>query len=82
VQPIFQCGPGKKKAVAESGGLAQVLPSQRDLDDGFGFGRAGMTAAVDAIYAVYGQQTCVIAAIINAIKGDMTGGMLNPNLRV
>jgi hypothetical protein len=61
VQPIFQCGPGKKKAVAESGGLAQVLPSQRDLDDGFGFGRAGITAAIDAIYAVYGQQTCVIA---------------------
>jgi hypothetical protein len=54
VQPIFQCGPGKKKAVAESGGLAQVLPSQRDLDD-------GITAAIDAIYAVYGQQTCVIA---------------------
>ena len=37
VRPIFQCGPGKK-SVAGCGGLAQVLPSQRDLDDGFGFG--------------------------------------------
>ena len=44
---------------------------------------AGMTAAIDAIYAVYEQQTCVIAAmIIDAIKRDMKGGMLNPNLRV
>ena len=38
VQPIFQCGLGKKAVLAGSGGLAQVLPSQRDLDDGFGFG--------------------------------------------
>ena len=42
-----------------------------------------MTAAIDAIYAVYEQETCVIAAmIIDAIKRDMKGGMLNPNLRV
>ena len=43
----------------------------------------GMTAdaAVDSIYAVYGQQTYV-TDVINAIKRDMKGEMLNPNLRV
>ena len=48
-----------------------------------GLVRARITAdaAIDAIYAVYGQQPCVIAAIINAIKREK-GGMLNPNLRV
>ncbi len=45
--------------------------------------RSGMTAdtAIDAIYAVYGQQTSV-TTIINAIKRDKKDGMLNPNLRI
>jgi hypothetical protein len=48
-----------------------------------GLVRAGVTpdAAIDAISAVYGQQTCVTAAILNAIKRDMIGGLLNPNHR-
>ena len=48
-----------------------------------GLVRTGMTVDtdVDSIYAVYGQQTCV-TDVIDAIKRDMKGGMLNPNLRV
>jgi hypothetical protein len=49
-----------------------------------GLVRSGMTAdtAIDAaIYAVYGQQTR-LTTIINAIKRDKKGGMLNPNLRI
>jgi Transcriptional activator of glycolytic enzymes len=48
-----------------------------------GLVHTGMTAdaAIDSIYAVYGQQTCV-TDVINGIKRDMKGGMLNPNLRV
>jgi hypothetical protein len=49
-----------------------------------GLVRSGMTGAdtaIDAIYAVYGQQTSV-TTIINAIKRDKKGGMLNPNLRI
>jgi Transcriptional activator of glycolytic enzymes len=48
-----------------------------------GMVKLGMTAdsAIDQIYAVYGQQTCV-TRIINLIKKDKERGTLNPNLRV
>ena len=48
-----------------------------------GMVQLGMTAdsAIDQIYAVYGQQTCV-TRIINLIKKDKERGTLNPNLRV
>ena len=48
-----------------------------------GMVRLGLTAdaAIDQIYAVYGQQTCV-TKIINLMKKDKEKGTLNPNLRV
>ena len=48
-----------------------------------GMVRLGLTAdaAIDQIYAVYGQQTCV-TKIINQMKKDKEKGTLNPNLRV
>ncbi len=50
---------------------------------GRGMAKLGMTAdsAIDQIYAVYGQRTCV-TQIINLIKKDKDKGTVNPNLKV
>jgi hypothetical protein len=48
-----------------------------------GMVRQGHTpdSAIDQIYAIYGQQTCV-TSIINAIKKSRKDGTLNPILRL
>ena len=86
----YQVGLGGRKAAKlftaqERGGKVKHKYHRRNVIWTMvsGLVRSGMTAdtAIDAIYAVYGQQTSV-TTIINAIKRDKKGGMLNPNLRI
>ena len=86
----YQVGLGGRKAAKfftakERGGKVKHKYNRRNVIWTMvsGLVRSGMTAdtAIDAIYAVYGQQTSV-TSIINAIKRDKKAGMLNPNLRV
>ena len=88
----YQVGLGGRKAAKlftakERGGKVKHKYHRRNVIWTMvsGLVRSGMTAdtAIDSIlvYAVYGQQTSV-TTIINAIKRDKKGGMLNPNLRV
>jgi hypothetical protein len=86
----FQVGLGGRKAAKlfsarERGGKVKHKYHRRNIVWKMvsGLVRSGMTAdaAIDSIYAVYGQQTCV-TDIINGIKRDQKGGTLNPNLRI
>ena len=86
----YQIGIGGRKAAkhftqSERGGKTKHKYSRRKVIWLMvrGMVKLGMTAdsAIDQIYAVYGQQTCV-TRIINLIKKDKERGTLNPNLRV
>jgi hypothetical protein len=86
----YQIGIGGRKAAklftqSERGGKMKHKYSRRKViwTTVRGMVRLGLTAdaAIDQIYAVYGQQTCV-TKIINQMKKDKEKGTLNPNLRV
>jgi hypothetical protein len=86
----YQIGIGGRKAAklfnrSERGGKVKHKYSRRRViwSTISGMVRLGLTAdaAIDQIYAVYGQQTCV-TKIINLMKKDKERGTLNPNLRV
>jgi hypothetical protein len=89
----YEIGIGGRKAAKlftqkERGGRNKHKYCRRkviwDIIDGLvRLGGPGMTSdvAIDEIYGVYGQQTC-LTNIINAIKHDKKHGTLNPNLRI
>ena len=86
----YQIGIGGRKAAklftqSERGGKMKHKYSRRKViwTTVRGMVRLGLTAdaAIDQIYAVYGQQTCV-TKIINLMKKDKEKGTLNPNFRV